>query len=81
MWLLGLETSTVVSLRLAKLSAGGEASSKEAMLMVTEKVRSSMDLLAQAASSQLGATPLARTNAVIRHYRREVSANRQRLSR
>lgn len=71
---LGLEAQTVVALRLAKLSRGGEAAQAEAQRMVTEK----MEAAAEAAMTlATGGT----AERVVRDYRRKVRANAQRLSR
>ncbi len=80
-WSLGLESSAVIGLRIAKISAGGDAGSKEAMLMVAEKMQSTADLAADLMTGRLGATPLSGTTGVVRHYRRKVAANRRRLTR
>ena len=74
-WALGLESSTVIGLRMAKLAAGGEAASAEAALMVSEKVQASQEI----ALGAFGLTPLAGTQKTLRHYRRKVAANRRRL--
>ena len=76
-WSLGLEASAVVALRTAKLAAGGEAASREAELMVAEKVRAAAELQL----ALIGATPLGGPKKALRHYRGKVAANRRRLSR
>jgi hypothetical protein len=81
MWSLGIESSSVIALRLAKISLGGDAGSKEAALMVSEKVQASAEIMAGLMTGQLGTTPLAGTNSVVGNYRRKVAANRRRLSR
>ena len=80
-WSLGMEASTVVGLRMAKLAAGGEAASKEAELMVAEKIRAGLELQSKLLLSPFGTTPLAGTQKVLRHYEGKVAANRRRLSR
>jgi hypothetical protein len=81
MWSLGIESSSVIALRLAKISGGGDAGSKEAALMVSEKVQAGTEIMTGLLTGQLGTTPLAGTTAVVRKYRRKVAANRRRLSR
>lgn len=76
-WSLGLEASSVIGLRLAKISRGGQAGADEALLMVSEKIESSMELPA----SLMGLTPLSGTQKTLKHFRGKVSANRRRLSR
>ena len=71
-FMLGLETQSVVGLRLLKLSRGGRAAEAEALRMVAEKTSA----LAEASMT------LARGGSagiVIRRYRTHVRANRRRL--
>ncbi len=76
-WSLGLEASSVIGLRLAKIARGGQAGADEAMLMVSEKIESGMELQA----GLIGTSPLSGTQKTLKHYRRKVAANRRRLSR
>lgn len=76
-WMLGMEASSVIALRMAKLAAGGEAAAREAQLMIAEKVQAGIELQ----SALLGTTPLGGTRKAIKHYRRKVGANRRRLTR
>lgn len=78
-WALGMEASTVIGLRVAKMAAGGPGVADEACLMVSEKMQSAFELQAAMLRGQLGTTPLAGTTKVLRHYRRKVKANRKRL--
>lgn len=77
---LGVESQSVVSLRLAKLARGGFAAAEETRLMVSEKVVAAMSAPFQVASDMLAPGPAAalRTTAALR---RKVRANRRRLSR
>ena len=75
-WALGLEASTVIGMRVAKCASGGDLDGKEARLMVAEKMASALTLQAEL----FGLSPIATTQKTLRHYRREVSANRERLS-
>lgn len=71
---LGLESQRVVSLRLARLAAGGVAAEAEAQRMVLEKASAFME----------AATTLAfggSAGKVIRRYRMHVRANERRLMR
>ncbi|KMO37256.1 signal peptide protein [Methylobacterium tarhaniae] len=71
---LGFEAQTVVALRLAKLSLGGEAAQIEAQRMVTEKLEAAAEAAMTLAT---GGT----AERVVRDYRRKVRANARRLSR
>ena len=78
-WALSMEASTVIGLRVAKMAIGGPAAGSEAFLMLSEKMQSAMELQSALVTGRLGATPLAGTQKVLRHYRRKVKANRKRL--
>ena len=45
-WMLGAEASTVIGLRFARIAMGGEAGTREATLMVSEKVAAGLELQA-----------------------------------
>lgn len=79
MWMLGAEASTVITLRMARMAAGGAAGAAEADLMVSEKVRAAIELQTRFMAGTLGFTPLGATQGTLRHYRRKVAANRKRL--
>ena len=78
-WSLGMEASTVVGLRVAKIAAGGAGANDEACRMVSEKMQAAYELQMAMMSGQMGASPLAGTRKIIRHYRKKVKANRKRL--
>lgn len=78
-WALGIEASTVVGLRMASFAQGGAGADREARRMVAEKIESALQLQAAMLTGRIGATP-AGARAVVRHYRRKVSANRKRLT-
>lgn len=80
-WRLGTEASTVMTMRLARMAAGGPAGTAEAELMVAEKVRALIELQTKMMTGALGTTPLSSTQATLKHYRRKVAANKKRLSR
>ncbi len=71
--LLALESSSVINLRLAKISRGGEAGRIESMLMIDEKVCTGIE---GAVAMMNGATALE----VVALYRDQVAANQLRLS-
>jgi hypothetical protein len=80
-WLLGLEASWVIGLRVMKLAAGGAAATAEADLMVREKIAAGLALQAKAMTGGLGASPAAAAAKTLSHYRRKVRANRRRLGK
>ncbi len=79
-WTLGMESSAVIGLRVAKIAMGGPAASEETARMLSEKVQSAIELQTALMTGRLGTTPLASTRKTLRHYRRKVKANRKRLS-
>lgn len=80
-WALGVEASTVIGMRTAKIAMGGAAADREAERMVAEKLESAFELQMALMTGGLGTTPLAGTTKVLRHYKRKVAANRRRLAR
>ena len=78
-WALGMEASTVIGLRMAKMATAGPGAAEEAQLMLSEKIQSGFELQTALLTGSLGASPLAGTRKIIRHYRRKVRANRRRL--
>ena len=78
-WLLGVEATSVVTLRLLKIAAGGAAGEAEARLMVDEKIKAGLDLQTMALTGGLGLTPHGAATKTLAHYRRKVRANRRRL--
>lgn len=79
-WQLGAEASTVMTMRLARMAAGGPAGSAEAELMVAEKVRAMIELQTKLMTGALGTTPLSGTQGALKHFRRKVAANTSVLS-
>jgi hypothetical protein len=78
-WSLGMEASTVVGMRMVKLSQGGPAAAAEAERMVREKVDAAVDLHVLAMTGALGATSGSAATKTVSHYRKRVRANRRRL--
>ena len=78
-WTLGMEASTVIGLRMAKLAMGGAGADAEACRMISEKMQAAYELQMAMVTGQMGASPLAGTRKVIRHYRKKVKANKRRL--
>lgn len=81
LWMLGVEAGTVMTLRMARIAAGGSAGAAETDLMVPEKVRAAIDLQTRLMTGALGFTPLGVVQGSVTHYRRKVAANRKRLGR
>jgi hypothetical protein len=77
---LGVESQSVVALRLMKFAGGGPGAAAEAQLMVTEKIRAAVAAQAHLTSSALTGGPDGAQRAMTM-YRRRVRANRRRLSR
>jgi hypothetical protein len=71
--MLSFEASTVVRLRILKMSGGGTEAYDEAQLMVAEKIGAAIETVAGLIG---GDTP----RSVIERYRGHVAANAQRLA-
>lgn len=80
-WRLSSEAATVMTLRMERIAGGGATGAAEAELMVTEKVRATIDLQRKLMTGALGSTPLSGSQGIVRHYQRKVAANRRRLNR
>lgn len=80
-WRLGLESQSVIALRLTKLAVGDAAAALEAQRMVSEKILAAAELPLRTASAALSGKPHSAPAAAVAHYRRKVRANRRRLSR
>ena len=76
---LGVESVSVIALRLAGAAVGGPRAAEEAWLMCSEKVAAVAELQGKLMMGTLGATPSRAMSATLRHYRRKVAANRRRL--
>ena len=77
-WALGVESSTVIGIRMARMAAG-TAEADEVQRMVSEKVQAAFELQVALMTGGLGTDPVATTRKAVRHYRRKVKANRKRL--
>ena len=80
-WSLGMEASSVIGLRTLMFATGGPDAQTEAARMISEKMVAGMELGAMAWTGSLGLTPQDAAAKTVAHYRREVRANRRRLSR
>jgi hypothetical protein len=79
--MLASEAAWVVSLRYAKLAAGGAAANREAVTMVAEKMHAQAELATALASGRFGSEPSQVASRTIAHYSKRVRANRKRLTR
>jgi len=71
--MLGLESNTVIGLRMLRIGSGGGHALREMQLMIGEKVDAAFE---STASLMAGAT----AESVIHRYRQHVAANAARLS-
>jgi hypothetical protein len=74
LYLLGLESSSVMALRALKLAAGGHAARMEAARMTAEKVSEAYGAWVTLATG-------GSASKVVRQYRKRVGANARRLRR
>jgi hypothetical protein len=79
-WSLGLQASSVISLRTLKIAAGGAAAEAETRLMFVEKIEAGWALQGKAMSGRLGLTAYGATTRTLAHYRRKVRSNQRRLA-
>jgi hypothetical protein len=79
-WMLGIEASMVVPLRLARLAGGGAPAASEMRRMASEKVEALATLHAAWLKGALGRDPLSLANGTVGHYLKYVRANRKRLT-
>lgn len=80
-WLLAVDVSTVVWLRMGRLMVGDAAAATEAERMIAEKVEAAMSWQALALSGGLGTTGYSAARKTTSHYGKTVRANRRRLSK
>ena len=80
LWMLGIDASAVIGLRILKVAQGGAGASDEATLMVREKIQAAAEIQTALLSGALGETPGAISRSVIERYGAKVRANRKRLS-
>jgi hypothetical protein len=79
-WLLDLEATNVVALRMLRLAAGGPAAAAEIHRMFAEKLVAASMLQSLAVIGALGSTAPNMAAKSLRHYRRIIRANRRRLA-
>ena len=80
-WMLGIEASTVIAMRMASLVRGGAEADREIELMLIEKIEAGHQLQAKFSRLGVGAAPATAMATALKHYRGKVAANCLRLSR
>jgi hypothetical protein len=80
-WLVALEASNVIALRMLRLAAGGAAAQSEATRMISEKFLVASTLNWLGLFGALGYTAPSITRKSLRNYRKVIRANRRRLER
>lgn len=78
-WLLAIEASQVIALRMAKIAMNDKTGKLESERMVSEKIDAAMELQGMALTGSLGHTPQSISRKTLTHYHRKVRANRRRL--
>lgn len=78
-WSLGLASARVISLRTARIAAGGTAGQDEAWRMLAEKWQAAAELSADLILAAPTRTPLATSRRAVSHLKRKVAANARRL--
>ena len=73
MMLLAAKASEVIALRMMKLMLGGRSARREANLMVSEKIKATIEATASLAAGATG-------DEIVHRYRRHVARNSKRLS-
>ena len=80
LWMLGMESAAVMTMRGLKVAGGGAAAEAEMARMVSEKVQAGLDLQALALRGGLGHTMPGALSKTTKHYRKRVRANQRRLA-
>ena len=81
LWMLGMESATVMTMRGMKVAAGGAAAEAEMLRMVSEKMQAGLDLQALALRGGLGSSMPDALSKTTQHYRKRVRANHRRLTK
>lgn len=77
--MLGIEASSAIARRMAKVARGGAEADREIEFMMSEKIEAGHQLHASLSGLGSGAAP--ETAMALKHYRGKVAANRRRLAR
>lgn len=78
-WQLGIDSSAVIAMRMAKVGSGQDPTGREMSLMVSEKVEAALELQMAAMTGSLGSDPADATRKLLKMYSGKVKANRRRL--
>ena len=78
---LAIESQSVIALRMMKFAAGGAKAEAEASRMVAEKIQATLDVHGDIAKSVLAGEAHLAPGRAMDMVRRQVSANRKRLSK
>jgi hypothetical protein len=78
-WRLGMDATSVMAMRSAKIAAGGPGAAREARLMVEEKLTAAAEIQIGLMTGALGSTPQAISRNIVRTYGAKVRKNRRRL--
>ena len=81
LWMLGMESAAVMTMRGLKVAAGGAAAEAEMTRMVSEKIQAGFELQALALRGALGASMPGAVSKTTKHYRKRVRANHRRLTK
>jgi hypothetical protein len=76
---LGLESQTVIALRMMQASVGGPKAQQELSLMVSEKIQACFEVSGQMMGAGLDVLGPGPSSRAVTHMRRKVRANRRRL--
>jgi hypothetical protein len=79
--MLGLEASSVVATRMARVARGGAEADREIELMMSEKIEAGQQLQAKLPGLGAGAVPETAMARPLKHCRGKVDENRRRLAR
>lgn len=80
-WSLGVESSSVMALRMMKIASGGKGGEAEAGRMIGEKIDAGLDIQRMVMSGALNLSGSGAAGKMLGYYRRKVRANRRRLIR
>lgn len=79
--MLAMEAQQVIAMRMAVLAFGGPRAVSEVGRMVSEKINASAKAAGMVSAAMMRGTPDGGADQVVRMLRREVRANRRRLSK
>lgn len=79
--MLAMEAQQVIALRMAKVAFGGPAAAAEVSRMVTEKMAASAKAAGMVSAAMMRGAPDGGAEQVVRMFRKEVRANRRRLTK